>query len=254
MRRLFWPVAALIGLGAVIWAAQPGQKPGQNPGPQVATGLFTSLPILWNEAPDVAGQLNDAAPPHWARAELAARGPITALDTLASGGSAAGPLAGLTRLVLAQPRPLSPDENVALDNWVKGGGRLLLLADPALTQHSDFPITDPRRPQAVVLLSPILSRWGLDLTFDEAQPYGERVQPVMDVPVPYNLAGRWRVSGQASGGVNCRAWGDGLAVTCAVGKGRVVALADAAVLEPDDPDGARSKALRWLLDAAFIGN
>lgn len=234
---------AALALGLALWAAQPRSGSAQAP-----TGLFTSLPILWNEAPDIAAQLNDTAPPHWARAELAERGGIIPLDTLA-----AEPLAGLSRLVIAQPRPLSPEENVALDAWVRGGGRLLLLADPALTQHSDFPIADPRRPQAVVLLSPILTRWGLDLTFDESQPYGERAEPVMDVPVPYNLAGRWRVSGQASGGANCRAWGDGLAVTCAVGKGRVVALADAAVLEPQDADGARAKALAWLLDAAFLG-
>lgn len=234
---------ALLVAGLALWAMQPRSAAAQAP-----VGLFTSLPILWNEAPDIAAQLNDTAPEHWAKAELTARGGIVPLDTLG-----AAPLAGLTRLVIAQPRPLSPDENVALDNWVRGGGRLLLLADPALTQHSDFSIADPRRPQAVALLSPILSRWGLDLTFDESQPFGERVQPVMDVPVPYNLAGRWRVSGRASGGANCRAWGDGLVVTCAVGQGRVVALADAAVLEPDDSAGARQPALAWLLDAAFLG-
>lgn len=241
--RRFWPVLALLMAGLALWAMQPRSSAAKAP-----VGLFTTLPILWNEAPDIVAQLNDSTPPHWARAELTERGGIVPLDTLA-----AQPLAALTRLVIAQPRPLSPDENVALDNWVRGGGRLLLLADPALTQHSDFSIADPRRPQAVALLSPILSRWGLDLTFDESQPFGERVQPVMDVPVPYNLAGRWRVSGQASGGVNCRAWGDGLAVTCAVGKGRVVALADAAVLESDDSAGTRKPALTWLLDAAFLG-
>ena len=242
MRR-FWPVLALLIAGLAVWAMQP-----RSTGPQAPIGLFTSLPILWNEAPDIAAQLNDTAPPHWARAQLAERGRIVPLDTLA-----AQPLAGLTRLVIAQPRPLSPDENVALDAWVRGGGRLLLLADPALTQHSDFPIADPRRPQAVVLLSPILKRWGLDLTFDESQPYGERTGPVMDVPVPYNLAGRWRIAGPGGGGAKCRVLGDGLAVTCAVGKGHVAALADAAVLEPQDGDGTRRTALAALLDAAFSG-
>jgi hypothetical protein len=46
-------------------------------------------------------------------------------------------------------------------------------------------------------------------------------------------------------------WGEGLAVTCAIGKGRVVALADAAVLESTDPSGTRPAALRALLDTAF---
>ena len=65
--------------------------------------------------------------------------------------------------MMIQPRPLSPQENVALDNWVAAGGRLLLFADPALTEDSAFAIGDRRRPQDVVLLSPILARWGLEL-------------------------------------------------------------------------------------------
>ena len=84
-------------------------------------GLFTSLPILWNEASDVAGLLKPDIQPHWAKAALQARGDIVALDRLDALASS-----GLTRLVIAQPRPLSPEENVALDNWVKRGGRLLL--------------------------------------------------------------------------------------------------------------------------------
>ena len=35
------------------------------------------------------------------------------------------PLAGLERLAVIQPRGLSPADNVALDQWVRGGGRLL---------------------------------------------------------------------------------------------------------------------------------
>lgn len=216
------------------------------PRPQHPTGLFTTLPILWNEAPDVAGLLKHDEAPHWARAELGARGPVVALDVL-GGPDGTGRLAGLDRLVIAQPRPLGPAENVALDAWVRGGGHLLLLADPALTADSAFPVGDPRRPQAVALLSPILKRWGLELRFDDSQPFGERVVDAMGVPVPTNLAGRWASEGRA----NCRLWGDALLVTCAIGKGRVVALADAAVLDRDDPAGLRRKAFAALLDTAF---
>jgi hypothetical protein len=205
-------------------------------------GLFTSLPILWSEAPDMAGLLDPDVPPHWARTALAARGDVVALDQLnALAGS------GLTRLVIAQPRPLGPDENVALDDWVKAGGKLLLLADPALTAESAFSITDRRRPQAVALLSPILARWGLRLEFDDEQALGERLVSVMDVTIPVNLPGRF----QTTSGANCRSWAEGLAVSCGIGKGRVIALADAAVLEPADPDGSRRSALDWLLTAAF---
>lgn len=242
--RRGWLVGALLVAALVLWAMQPRDAVRGAP-----IGLFTTLPILWNEAPDIAAQLNDPAPPHWARSELEARGDIVPLDTLAASGSAS-PLANLSRLVIAQPRPLSPQENVALDAWVRDGGRLLLLADPALTQHSDFPIADPRRPQAVALLSPILARWGLELTFDDAQPFGERMQAGPTVPVPVNLAGRWRLAPAPGGGEPCGTVADGLVAICALGKGRVVAVADAAVLEPEDPAGARRAALNWLLDEA----
>jgi len=236
--------AAGLLLGAVLLFAQ------SRPSGDLRLGLFTTLPILWNESADVAGLLNqDQPPPHWAKAALARRGTVVPLDMLAGPGEA-GPLAGLDLLVIAQPRPLGPAENVALDDWVKRGGKLLLLADPALTQESAFGIGDPRRPQAMVLLSPILRRWELELEFDEQQAFAERRVEVMGVAVPVNLSGRFRTRGQDS----CRVWGDGVAVTCKIGKGRLVALADAAVLEPDDPDGARQTALDWLLDAAATGN
>jgi hypothetical protein len=148
---------------------------------------------------------------------------------------------------MAQPRVLGPSENVALDQWVRGGGQLLLLADPALTEESAFSLADPRRPQAVVLLSPILNRWGLDLRFDDGQQLGETSREVMGVAMPVNLPGHFMTRGQAS----CRLWAEGLAVTCAIGAGRVVALADAAVLEREDPGGTRPKALKALLEMAF---
>ena len=99
----------------------------------------------------------------------------------------------------------------------------------------------------MALLSPILNRWGLELRFDDAQTFGEAEREVMGAKVPVNLPGQFVTEGQA----NCRLWGQGLAVTCAIGKGRVVALADAAVLEHEDPDGTRGDAFAWLLDTAF---
>ena len=149
--------------------------------------------------------------------------------------------------MIAQPRVLSPAENVALDNWVRGGGRLLLVIDPAYTEESAFPLGDPRRPPAQAMLSPILARWGLELQFDAGQPLELKVQDVMGLNVPTVLPGRFATRGQG----NCRLWGDGLAVTCAIGKGRIFALADAALLERDDPGSAGAHAFSALLDSAF---
>lgn len=237
---LILAVVAALAVGAALLARGGAARA------KGSIGLFTSLPILWNEEADVAAILKSTDEPHWARAVLSARGEIAALDTLAAPGGA-GPLARIDRLVVAQPRPLSPDENVALDAWVRKGGRLLLLADPALTAESHFAVGDPRRPQAVVLISPILRRWGLELQFDEAQAYFERTVDAGGIAVPVNLPGRFAVRRAAA----CAAQADGLVATCRIGKGRVTALADAAVLDRDDAGGARRAALSALLDRAF---
>ncbi|MBS0476367.1 MAG: ABC transporter [Proteobacteria bacterium] len=235
-------VAALLTLAVGVALLARGRvAPGGG-----AIGLFTTLPILWSEQADVAGLLKSTEASHWARQTLRDRGAIVALDTLSAPGGK-GPLDRVHRLVIAQPRPLSPAENVAVDAWVRGGGRLLLLADPALTAESNFAIGDPRRPQAVVLLSPILKRWGLELQFDEAQAFGEHTVAVSGLSVPVNLPGRLAVRDARA----CRAEGAGLVAVCHVGRGRVTALADAAVLDRDDPDGTRAKAFAALLDRAF---
>ena len=151
-----------------------------------AIGLFTTLPILWAESDDLRGLLRSDTPPHWALAALRARGEVKPVDSLMPRKDA--PLVpGVGLLVMAQPRALAPQENVALDDWVRRGGRLLLFADPLLTEESAFAFGDRRRPQDVVLLSPILARWGLRLEFDEGQPPGERLADLDGVTLPVNL-------------------------------------------------------------------
>jgi len=204
------------------------------------------LPILWNEAGSVAEQLGGADDPHWARAVLADGGQIVPLDVLAAPGGTA-PLTGLTRLVIAQPRPLSAEENVALDQWVRDGGQVLLFADPALTEASAFQIGDRRRPQSTVLLSPILRRWGLDLTFDETQPLDGQSVRLGQTAVPIALAGRFGLLPGAA----CQVSAAQVVAVCIVGRGRVTAVADAALLERDDPDGLGQAALQTLLSQAF---
>ena len=233
--------AALI-IGAGGWALLGGSRTAA-PAQRQPLGLFTSLPILWAEAPDIAGMLAADAPPHWARTALENRYRVTPLNTLA-------PPADVKLLLAAQPRALTPDENVALDGWVRGGGKVLVFADPLLTWDSRFAPGDRRRPQDTVLISPILARWGLGLAFDEGQPPGER-----DVAgIPVNLPGTLtlRPGGFES---RCTIGEAGLIARCAIGKGRAVIVADAAVLEPGEADRPseerRAKALEVLADWAF---
>ena len=209
--------------------------------------LFTSLPIYWSEAPDLATTLHANSPPHWARVALEKMATLIPVDAL-DGETLGGP----RRLLIIQPRPLAPAENVALDAWVGKGGRLLLFADPQLTAHSAFGLGDRRRPQDIVLLSPILARWGLTLEFDEDQAPGERALGLGGRSrLPVNLAGRFAIAGTGRGDARCRLRNDALIAECTIGAGRLVAVADAALFEAaHDPADAvvRSQALHWLLE------
>jgi hypothetical protein len=224
---------ALLVAVAACHSAPPKQ-------PAQVIGLSTSLPLIWAEAGDIRGQLAAQAPAHWAMTMLAARGRVIALDTL-SGRNGALPLPSDGLLVLAQPRPLMPEENVALDAWVRSGGRLLLFADPMLTAPSEFALGDPRGPQRVAMLSPILRHWGLDLQFDPAQPAGERDVDMAGVPLRVDVAGRFAATPASP----CRLEAAGIVAECRIGRGRIIAVADAAVFDGDD--AGRSAAWAALL-------
>ncbi|GMM93273.1 DUF4350 domain-containing protein [Qipengyuania sp. MTN3-11] len=201
---------------------------------------MSTLPIYWPESEAFGDFLREQSEPGWVRRTIEADHRLQPIDTLA-----AETLSGVDLLLLAQPRALSPAENVALDDWVRGGGRVLLFADPMLTRHSHFPIGDRRRPQDVVLLSPILGRWGLELTFDAGQPEGERDIATPDGALPVNLTGRFqpREGGEAA----CATEADGVIASCRIGRGRAVLVADAALL--DGEDGAVDEQRRERLTA-----
>ena len=231
----------LAVLAAAAWSGH-GRK-GET---QASLLLFTSLPIYWAEAPDIATTLKGDVQPHWARRAIEASRALRPIDTLS-----AATLAGRRDLLMIQPRPLSPAENVALDTWVAGGGHLLLFADPALTAESKFGLGDRRRPQDIVLLSPILARWGLRLEFDPEQAAGEHAVALGEgVAVPVNLAGRFVAVSGGRADSACNVGAQGLMAECQVGKGKVVAIADAALFEGLD-EAARRAALDALLARTF---
>ena len=202
-------------------------------------GLFTTLPIYWGEAGDISEMIDGDSEPDWVRTELETRYELVPLDTLE-----AEALDGLDQVLLAQPRALAPSENVAFDAYLAQGGKAVILADPMLTRHSEYGIGDRRRPQDVVLLSPIFSRMGLELLFDEEQGEGERL---VDGRLPVNLAGRFVTRDSGSAERVCTVASEGLRATCRYGRGEVHLLADAAVLdwEGEEPVPEARKAALW---------
>ena len=236
--------SALLATACLALAACGSAEPAANATPAPAQderlAILTSLPIYWPERGFEAALGNTDTPP--VRANLEERFALEPLDLLD------GQLAGQERLLVAQPRGLSAADNVALDEWVRGGGQLLLVLDPMLTAHSEYALGDPRRPSDVALIPPVLARWGLAMDYDEAQPL-EREAPLGDTTFPLALAGALKTTAGDFAG-ECSVTALAAIAECSVGRGKVTVVADAAFLDADAPawDGA---ALEALLGRAF---
>ncbi|WP_298394756.1 ABC transporter [Sphingobium sp.] len=114
-----------------------------------ALAVITGLPLFWDEM----GRAGPRDAPIITL--LRTRFTVTPLDDpLQLKASPA------RRLLLAQPRALAPAQLVAIDQWVRDGGTVLVLADPLLRWPSDLPLGDRRRAPSVSLLQPLLTHWG----------------------------------------------------------------------------------------------
>jgi len=235
---LRWVLACtLLALASACQASdiQPAERP--------RLGLMGTIPIYWGESETFGDVLSGKGSTHWARARLETRFTLDPLDTLTEEN-----LAGLDYLLLAQPRALSAAENVALDAWVRRGGHVLLFADPMLTGGTHFAIGDRRRPQDVMLLSPILSHWGLAMEFDVEAPEGLEIVDGGRGPIPVNRAGRFAAT---SGNDTCKLAARGVLARCRIGRGTATILADAATLDLYDPHPTAPAALDSLVDESF---
>lgn len=235
----------LRAVGAVLLALATPLAAQDLPRDPPATGdlaLMGTIPIYWGERVDFTDLLGGDGGGHWARPVIEKTYRLRPLDYLS-----AQALHGHSRLLLAQPRGLSAEENVALDAWVRGGGRLLLFADPLMTGHSDFALGDRRRPQDVALLSPILRHWGLELQFDPDQMPGVVSADAGIAHLPANLRGQLLAAADSG----CRVLGDGLAARCVLGAGEVLVVADAALLDAEEPSAGGEQGLAALIDSIF---
>ena len=211
--RWLWLVAALLVvalLAAVFLNRQEAPTYGSRPEaerPELL--LLTSLPIVFPErfALDSGGSPLLAA--LQGRYRLA---PISVAD-MAS-------LKGHRLLLMAQPRAQPPEVLVELDSWVRLGGRVLLLADPALQWPSDRPLGDPLRPPFAFADTGLLGHWGLRLDAPESLQ-GANVEAdgrTIRTAAPGHLAAT---------SANCRTGDRGIIARCAIGRGKAIVIADA---------------------------
>lgn len=127
-------------------------------------------------------------------------------------------------LLMAQPLAQPADDLVALDSWVRRGGRVLLLADPILEWPSKRPLGDPLRPPTMFMDTGLLAHWGLRLDAPEERgPRGEELGGFSaQVFSPGELSGRGNISRNR------------LVAHCDFGKGKATVIADADFLNVAD--------------------
>lgn len=182
-------------------------------------GIMSALPLFGTSAP-MGDVINGPDQRAAIVRSLAERFDLRPIDHLTPEA-----LKGETILILAQPRLLAPEELVALDSWVRDGGRALIFTDPALVWPSDLPLGDRRRPPPIGLLDPLLKHWGLALGNPEAGDDLVKV-PIGGRATALAKPGRW-----ASASMLCAVADERLVADCRIGKGRALLVADADLLD-----------------------
>lgn len=195
-------VRLLTALTVVLAAAACGDGKTAPPKEKPKLHLITPLPLLFSESFGL-----DAKQPA-ITSFLESRYRLRAIDLPSQVPTGA-------TLLMIQPRALPAEELVALDDWVRAGGRLVLLADPRLEWPSERPLGDPLRPPPMFADTGLLQHWGLRLDAPD------KAGPVENGDATYVSPGRLVGDGP------CVVESGGIVARCRLGKGRATVVADA---------------------------
>jgi len=209
---------ALAGAAAVGIGMKRGGVPLERPPAERPTlALLTSLPLMFGESFGL---------------ESGGSAALTRLEqgynVLPIGVADGASLAGQRLLLMAHPRAQPAEALVELDRWVRGGGRLLLLADPRLDWPSERPLGDRLRPPPAFADTGLLAHWGLRLS--GPQPDGPASVGNGDLDILGASPGRLESR------AGCTIAGRGFVARCRIGRGAAVVIADADFLNVEGKD------------------
>lgn len=228
MTRARW--AALLFAGAVALlvaaAAMLSRKSQTAPASRPKLMLLTSLPILFGD------NFSLDAPASPAIAAIRRDYDVVPISVTSADELAKGRL-----LLLAQPPVQTAENLVALDEWVRRGGRVLLFADPMLEWPSARPLGDPLRPAPMFMDTGLLQHWGLRLDAPDRRGPQQR------------LLDGYRVLTVSPGALfgSCGISADRLVARCRIGKGEAIVVADADLLDVRDLGPGASHNLEAVL-------
>jgi hypothetical protein len=207
--------AGWFGAGHMLLAALYRPSAASAGTPPVT--MLTGLPLRWSGGGDFAAMISAGTADDPALARLEAAGPVSLVDSLVDPVPPPG-----AALLIAHPRALAPRELVAIDLFVRGGGRAVVLADALSGWPSAYPLGDPRNPPVTSLLTPLLDHWGVTLA---AAPAGQRGAQAVDVDgarLRLFSAGHFERLPPT-----CRAFADRRIAHCRIDKGDVWLVGDA---------------------------
>ncbi len=204
MNPLVGAALALLALaGCREGTAEAAEKPELH--------VLTSLPLLFDAGFGVElakGKAATALRDHYRLK------PIDLPSELPAGGM----------LLAAQPRALPAEELVALDAWVRAGGKLLLLVDPLLEWPDRRPLGDRLRPPTAFADTGLLMHWGLRL--DAPDTRGLRSGSHDGIALIYSSPGQLVKTGG-----DCVIEPEGISASCRLGTGHATIVADADLLD-----------------------
>lgn len=263
---VFWQWPALTGTPNQITAlAAPANTDSadQRGISKTKIQLMTSLPLIWGDNASMDNILSGRAAPSPVWEYWKSKYDIKAADSFEG-----LPTSGTDLIILAQPPAMDPADLAAIDAWVRGGGRILILTDPLLLWPSGRPFGDARRPLAIGLLSPLLRHWGLELLAPEDGKAGAVQMGFADYQLESAGVGSFEVIGTDDADVDadgepCKLGAAAIIARCPIGKGKAIIVADADFLHPslwegtsgndgEAPDasvaGGETPALKWVDD------
>jgi hypothetical protein len=203
------PIVA-AAIAAALTSCRQSPLPPRQAGERPTLLLLTSLPLVFGEDFSIQGNGSPALKALQSRYQVV---PISVADP---------PELGKAQLLLmAHPLPQPAEDLVALDAWVRRGGRVMLLADPMLEWPSKRPLGDLLRPPAMFMDTGLLGHWGLRLG-----PPGERGPRVEKL-------GGFDVLTDSPGALfgRCAISADRLVAHCRIGRGEATIVADADLLD-----------------------
>ena len=205
---------AIAGAAAIGVGTMRNEVPAARPSTERPTlVLLTSLPLVFGES---FGLENGGSA---ALTRLEQR-----YNVLPIGVADSASLAGQRLLLMAHPRAQPAEVLVELDQWVRRGGRVLLLADPRLDWPSERPLGDRLRPPPAFADTGLLGHWGLRLSGPE--PDGPASVGNGDLSILASSPGMLE-------GRGCAIAGKGFVARCRIGRGKATVIADADWLNVD---------------------